>query len=108
MVEQVYNLDEIFASLSDSTRRDILKRVAKQSMNVSDVAKHYRISFAGISKHLNVLEHSGLVFKTRLRREQIITIDPKALAVADNYLKKYEKLWENRLDNLDKYLKSIN
>ena len=108
MVEQVYNLDGIFGSLSDPTRRDILKRVGKHSMSIGDIARNYKISFAGIAKHLNVLEKSGLVFKTRQGKEQIVTIDPKALLVVNDYLKKYERLWEDRLDNLDKHLKSIN
>ena len=106
MVEQVYNLDRVFNSLSDPTRRDILKRVGKQSMNVSDIAKRYKISFAGIAKHLDVLERSGLVFKTRQGRKQIVTIDPKVLFAANEYFKKYEQLWKERLDNLNEYLES--
>lgn len=108
MVEQVNNLDGIFGSLSDPTRRDILKRVSKQSMSVGDIARSYKISFAGIAKHLNVLENSGLVFKTRFGKEQIVTIDPKALVAANNYLETYRQFFEDRLDNLDKYLKLIN
>jgi hypothetical protein len=48
------------------------------------------------------------VFKTRQGKEQIVTIDPKALVAANNYLETYRQLFEDRLDNLDKYLKSIN
>jgi DNA-binding transcriptional ArsR family regulator len=108
MVEQVYSLDSIFGSLSDPTRRDILSRISKRDMSIGSIAKHYKFSFAGVAKHLEVLERSGLVNKTRRGKEQIITIDPVGLATANDYLKNYKKLWENRLDSLDMYLKSIN
>ena len=108
MVEQVYSLDAVFASLSDPTRRDILKRISKRSMSISAIAGHYKFSLAGVAKHLEVLERAGLVSKTRLGKEQIVTIDPKALAAANDYLGNYKQLWEQRLDSLDVYLKSIN
>jgi DNA-binding transcriptional ArsR family regulator len=108
MVEQVYSLDSIFGSLSDPTRRDILKRISKRGMSVSAIARHYKFSLAGVAKHLDVLERAGLVCKSRQGKEQIVTIDPEALATANYYLENYKQLWEQRLDSLDKYLKSVN
>jgi DNA-binding transcriptional ArsR family regulator len=106
MVEQEVNLDSIFSSLSDPTRRDILGRVSYGSMSVGDVAAFYPISLAGVAKHLSVLEQAGLITKTRQGKEQIVSLDPKALAAADDYLERYRQLWERRLDSLDKYLKA--
>jgi DNA-binding transcriptional ArsR family regulator len=108
MVEQVYSLDSVFGSLSDPTRRDILKRISLRSMSISAIAQHYDFSLAGVAKHLEVLERAGLVRKTRKGKEQIVTIDPHALAAANDYLEMYRQLWEDRLDSLDRYIKSIN
>jgi DNA-binding transcriptional ArsR family regulator len=108
MVEQVYSLDSVFGSLSDPTRRDILKRISKRGMSVGAIARQYEFSFSGVAKHLEVLERAGLINKTRRGKEQIITIDPAALAIANDYLENYKQLWEKRLDSLDQYLKSIN
>lgn len=108
MVEQVYNLDTIFGSLSDPTRRDIISRISARSMSVSEVAKNYKFSLAGVAKHLEVLERAGLVRKARRGKEQIVSIDPNALAAANDYLEMYRQLWEQRLDSLDAYLKTIN
>lgn len=108
MVEQVYRLDAVFGSLSDPTRRDILKRISERSMSVGAIARHYKFSLAGVAKHLDVLERAGLISKTRRGKEQIVTIEPKALATANEYLEAYRQLWEQRLDSLDMYLKSIN
>jgi DNA-binding transcriptional ArsR family regulator len=107
MVEQEFSLDAIFGSLSDPTRRDILKRISRQSMSVGSIAEYYSFSFAGVAKHLDVLERAGLINKTRRGKEQIVTIDPSALAAANDYLEDYKRLWGQRLDSLDTYLKSM-
>lgn len=106
MVERVYQLDSVFGSLSDPTRRDILQRISEHGMSVGAIARHYEISLAAIAKHLNVLERAGLVRKTRQGKEQIVMIEPSALAAANDYLKTYQRLWERRLDSLDEYLQS--
>src|SRR5437667_2514 len=54
------SLNNIFGSLSDPTRRDILKRVAKRALSVSQIAKAYKLTFAAISKHLMVLQKLNL------------------------------------------------
>lgn len=108
MVERIYQLDSVFSSLSDPTRRDILSRVSKQTMSVSTIAAQYDFSLAGIAKHLAILERAGLIRKDRHGKEQIVSIDPGGLAAASDYLEAYRKLWEDRLDSLDTYLTSFN
>ena len=108
MVEYIYNpLDAIFGSLADPIRRDILFRVSKKEMTVSDIAEPYGVTFAAISKHLKVLEKARLVVKRRKGREQVVTIAPDALKEAAVYLKEYEKLWNRRFDRLERFLSSF-
>lgn len=108
MVEQRYGLDEIFGCLRDPTRRDIVKRLSRTGgLRVSDIAAEYDLSLAAVAKHLKIMTAAKLVRKTRQGKEQIVTLVPAALAAADDYLETYRALWEERLDSLDKYLKSI-
>jgi DNA-binding transcriptional ArsR family regulator len=107
MVEYSLQLDLIFSSLSDPTRRDILKRVSKKELSISDIAKHYALTFAAISKHLKILEKANLISKRRQGKEQIVALSPAALKNADEYLRSYEAIWNGRLDRLDTYLKTI-
>ena len=108
MVEYSNELDSVFGSLSDPTRRDILKRVSRKPMSVGEIEAHYKLTYAAVAKHLDVLERAGLITKTRRGKEQIVSLAPKSLAAASEYLEKYRELWENRLESLDKYLKLIN
>lgn len=105
MVEYSLNLDSIFASLADSTRRDILQRVSNEELSVGEIAKPYDLTFAAVSKHLKVLEKAKLIIKRRNGKEQMVSLAPQALADAEKYLELYRQFWEERLDSLENYLK---
>ena len=102
MVER--NLDSTFGSLSDPTRRDILKRVAKKELSVSELAKGYDLTFAAVSKHLKILEKANLIVKRRQGKQQMVHLSPSTLKDAEDYLSSYKKFWEEKLDSLERYL----
>jgi len=99
-------LDAIFGSLADPTRRDMLRRLKERSQTVGELAAHYALTFAAVSKHLMVLERAGLVRKHKRGREHWVDLSPKTLKLADAYLEQYRKLWEERLDRLETFLKN--
>lgn len=105
MVEYSIELDSIFSSLADATRRDILTRVAQAELSVGEIARKYDISFAAISKHLNVLERARLITKRREGKQQMVTLAPGALRNADKYLEQYRQMWEQRFNKLDAIIK---
>jgi DNA-binding transcriptional ArsR family regulator len=107
MVEYTLSLDSIFSSLADPTRRDILRRVSKSELTISEIAKSYDLTFAAVSKHLKVLEKAQLIMKRRRGKEQMVQASPQALKEADDYLKNYRQLWVERYDALDKLLKEM-
>lgn len=97
-------LDAVFAALADPTRRDILKRGASRQMSIGEVAKPYGMSLAAVSKHIRVLENAKFVTKTRVGKQYFVTVSPFAFEEASGYLKEYERLWNDRLDRLEKFL----
>jgi DNA-binding transcriptional ArsR family regulator len=97
-------LDSIFGSLADPTRRSILEQVSRQSMSVGQIAKDYDLTFAAVSKHLKVLQTANLVSKQRNGKEQIVSLSPAALKEADDYLKQYHEMWNDRFDRLEQIL----
>jgi len=107
MVEYVLSLDSIFSSLSDPTRRDILRRLISQELTISEIAKPYDMTFAAISKHLKVLEKAQLIIKQRRGKEQMVSVSPAALKDAADYLENYRLLWDDRFQSLDKLLKEM-
>lgn len=108
MVEYILPLDSVFTSLSDPTRRDILSRLVQGRLTVSEVALPYDISLAAVSKHLKILESARMIEKERDGRKRYVTISPTAFAEANEYLRQYEQIWEQRFDALGNYLKQTN
>jgi DNA-binding transcriptional ArsR family regulator len=104
MVECTTTLDAIFSSLAHPTRRDMLHRLRPREYTVGELANHYDLTFAAVSKHLQVLERAKLVRKRRKGREQWVALSPAGLGQADKYLEQYRALWEGRLEKLEAFL----
>lgn len=105
MVEHAIQLNTIFGCLSDPTRRDILKRVAKKELSIGEIAEPYKLTFAAISKHLGVMEKAKLIIKRRQGKQQYVQLAPAALKDATKELEQYRVMWESRLDRLEDYLR---
>ncbi|HME28883.1 MAG TPA: metalloregulator ArsR/SmtB family transcription factor [Pseudolabrys sp.] len=96
-----------FAALADPTRRAILARLALGETSVLRLAEPFDMSLPAVSKHLKVLERAGLITRTRDAQMRPCRIDVRALKEADEWLEEYRRLWEERLDRLDSYLKVL-
>lgn len=105
MVNYTLSLDAVFSSLADPTRRDILARLSRGELTVSELAANYSISLPAISKHLKVMERASLIIKRKEGKQQIITLAPEALMTADEYLEQYRQMWQSRFDKLDTLIK---
>jgi len=105
MVEYQLQLDSIFASLADPTRRDILSRVSRGELSVGELAASYNVSFAAVSKHLKVMERAKLIVKRKEGKKQLVSLAPEALMTADEYLEQYRRMWQSRYDKLDALIK---
>lgn len=101
MVEYNTQLNSIFGSLADPTRRDILSQVANHELSVSELVLKYNVSFAAISKHLMVLEKARLIVKRKEGKKQMVTLAPGALKSADEYLQQYRRMWQDRFNKLE-------
>ncbi|MFF8033645.1 MULTISPECIES: ArsR/SmtB family transcription factor [unclassified Streptomyces] len=93
-------VDRLFRALADATRRDILRRCARDGLSVSRLAAAYPMSFAAVQKHVTVLERAGLVGKERRGREQLVRTDPDAVGRARQALDELESAWRARVDRM--------
>jgi len=91
------NIDRVFAALADATRRDIVMRGLVADEGVSELARHYPMSFAAVQKHVTVLERAGLVTKERVGRRKVVRTSLDPLRLAQQQLDRYEELWRGRI-----------
>ena len=97
-------LTAVFAALADPTRRAIVRRLASGEATVGELAQPFPISLQAVSKHLHVLEHAGLVDRSRRAQQRPCRLRPEALAEASGWLGDYRRLWETSFDRLDRHL----
>jgi DNA-binding transcriptional ArsR family regulator len=100
-------LDAAFSALADPTRRAILARLALGETTVNELAEPFDISLPGISKHLKVLEHAGLISRSRDAQRRPCKIELAPLKEVSDWVEVYRQLWEQRFDRLDDYLKQL-
>jgi len=107
MVEQQSaSLDGVFHALADPTRRAMLRSLTAGERPIGELAAPFRMSFAAASKHVKVLESAGLVRRKVVGRRHLCRIETSPLAVADRWLRYYERFWNKRLDALEALLKA--
>jgi DNA-binding transcriptional ArsR family regulator len=104
---QTDSLSATFSALADPTRRAILARLALGETTVSDLAEPFDMSLPAVSKHLKVLERAGLIARGREAQWRPCRIEVNALKPVDDWLENYRRLWEERFDRLEVYLREL-
>jgi DNA-binding transcriptional ArsR family regulator len=97
-------LDSVFAALADPTRRAVIERLATGRAPVGELARGAPMSLPGFMKHLAILERAGLLARRKEGRVVECTLAPRALKEASDWLDRYRRFWEERLDALERYL----
>jgi DNA-binding transcriptional ArsR family regulator len=100
-------LSTIFSTLADPTRRAILGRLVSGETSVKELAKPFDMSLPAISKHLRVLERTGLIARSRRAQWRPCRLRPRPLKEAVDWLEDYRRFWEESFDRLDGYLQEL-
>ncbi|MES2200933.1 MAG: metalloregulator ArsR/SmtB family transcription factor [candidate division FCPU426 bacterium] len=101
------HLSRTFSALADPTRRAMLARLMAGEATVNELAQPFAMSLPAVSKHLKVLERSGLITRSRQAQWRPCQLKPKPLEEAVDWLEPYRALWEERIDRLDDYLQEL-
>ncbi|MBX3518864.1 MAG: helix-turn-helix transcriptional regulator [Xanthobacteraceae bacterium] len=100
-------IDAIFRALADPTRRNVVERLSRKPASASDLAAPYRMAMPSFFEHMKVLEGCGLVRSKKQGRVRTYELAPNRLKIAEDWIGKQRRFWEQRLDQLDEYLLSM-
>ena len=95
---------DVFQAIADPTRRDIINLLVNDTLTLNHIAENFDISRPAISKHVKILQECGLVIIKNEGRERYCEIQAKPLQEVNLWTRKYEHFWNNKLDNLEKFL----
>ena len=100
-------LSRTFAALAYPTRRAILARLSAGETSVTALAAPHAMSLPAISKHLGVLERSGLIERGRHAQWRPCRLTAEPMRAAVDWLEHYRRFWAESFDRLDEYLQEL-
>jgi DNA-binding transcriptional ArsR family regulator len=104
MTSEADLLDRAFAALADPIRRAIIARLSRGPSTVNELAEPFEISKQAVSKHIQVLEHAGLVTRTREAQRRPVHLNAARLEALTAWIDRYRLTHEQQFRRLDALL----
>lgn len=98
---------DIFQGIADPTRRAIIVLISLQAMTPNAIADNFSITRQAVSKHLRILTECELVKQEQKGREIYYSLEIEKMKEVDEWLEQFKKIWENRFNQLDDLLTTI-
>jgi DNA-binding transcriptional ArsR family regulator len=93
-------LDRTYAALADPTRRALLVALRDGESRITDLASPLPMTFAGVSRHIGVLEAAGLVERSVRGRDHWLSLRSAGLDPAQQWIAEQATFWGSRADAL--------
>jgi DNA-binding transcriptional ArsR family regulator len=93
-----------WSALADPHRRAMVALLLERPRPVGELVEQLGLTQPGTSKHLRVLREAGLVQVRREAQRRVYALEPGPLAELDVWLAPYRRLWNERLDALERHL----
>jgi DNA-binding transcriptional ArsR family regulator len=98
-------VNDPFRALSHPIRRGIVERLAEGPATVGEATAGFGVSKPAISKHLKVLEETGVVTRVVAGRMHLLSLQPDVMSQAADWMDRQRALWTRLFDVVDDYLK---
>jgi DNA-binding transcriptional ArsR family regulator len=106
-VARACTTSDVFNAIGDAHRREILDVLVTGEKAVGTIVDDLSMSQPQVSKHLRVLSEVGLVGCRAEGRRRLYRLEPARLRPLNEWLAKYERAMNERLDRMDDYLKEL-
>ena len=95
----------IFAGLADPTRLRIVELLIEhEELPAGQIAEHFDMTRAGVSRHLRSLEDAGFVTVRGDAQRRLYRLNPQPFAEMDRWLDQYRNLWGAKFRALRRHL----
>ena len=98
---------DVFNAIAEAHRREVLDALIEGEKAVGEIVNHLSMSQPQVSKHLRVLSEVGLVRCRAEGRRRLYRLEAARLRPLQEWLVKYERAWNDRMDRMDDYLKEL-
>lgn len=98
---------DVFQAIADPNRRAILGLLARNQLNVNQVAEHFDITRPAVSQHMKILTECGLLVVNQKGNERYCEARMDKLGEVWDWLNQYKEFWNNKFDTMEKILKDL-
>ena len=98
---------DVFNAIGEPRRRQILDALTDGEHPVTDLVALLRLPQPQVSKHLRVLREVGLVDVRDEGRQRMYRLNGRSLKPIYDWVKSYERMWEERYEALDDVLEEL-
>lgn len=99
---------DAFQAIADSSRRQILLLLSKDSLTINALAENFDMSRPAVSKHVKVLNKAGLISIQDIGRERYCILRQEGFNELQAWINYFDDFWENRLKKLELLLNNKN
>ena len=100
-------IHQVFGALADPTRLAIVERLLREGeKSAGDLSAPFAMSKPAISRHIRVLEDSGLIERRVQRQFRICRVRPEAINAVGSWVEEQRRFWNASFDRLEKVLES--
>jgi len=94
-------MNQTLQALADPRRREIVEILLRNDQPVGELVRRLPIAQSGVSRHLRILKDAGLVASRAEGQQRIYSLQPEPFEELSDWLGRYRRLWEDRLDNFE-------
>ncbi|MYW92747.1 winged helix-turn-helix transcriptional regulator [Amycolatopsis rubida] len=98
---------DVFNAVAEPRRREILDVLAEGERPVNDLVRMLGLGQPQVSKHLRVLREVGAVEVRDEGRQRLYSLNGRALKPIHDWVRRYERSWEERFASLDAVLEEM-
>jgi DNA-binding transcriptional ArsR family regulator len=98
---------DVFNAIGDVHRREILDVLVTGEKAVTAIVDHLSMPQPQVSRHLRVLSEVGLVSCRPEGRRRLYRLEPEHLRPVHEWVSRYERAINQRLDRLDDHLHEL-
>ena len=98
---------DAFNAVAEPRRREILDSLAGGERTVNELVEQLGVAQPQVSKHLRVLREVGLVEAREEGRHRLYRLNGRSLKPIHDWVKNYERMWNDRFELLDEVLDDL-
>jgi DNA-binding transcriptional ArsR family regulator len=95
---------DVFQVIADSSRRQILQMLSKDSLTINSIAENFEMSRPAVSKHVKILYEAGFISIRDIGRERYCNLRRDGFNEVQDWIRFFDKFWAGKLEKLEKLL----